>query len=308
MRQLVGAAGRLAEPERDIGRHALRVLDPHRAALDPQDAVGGIAELEDVAGHALDREILVDRADYLILGLEQHLIVRIVRDRAAGGQRGQPSAAPAAQLMVHRIIVNESPPPAAARAEPVGQHRHHRGEILARQRAVRPSAAHERVEVGLVPFLRRDFGDDLLGEHVERLLGDDQPVELAAAHTVEQGCAFDELVARQREQTALGGAGDCMPRAPDALQEAGDRARRAELAHQIDIADVDAELERSGRDQRFQRSGFQPLLGVEALLFGEAAMMRGHPLGAEPFGELARYPLGETAGIDEDQGRAMLFD
>jgi hypothetical protein len=67
-----------------------------------------------------------------------------------------------------------------------------------------------------------------------------------------------------------------MPRAPDALQQARDRARRAELAHQIDIADVDAELERCGRDQRLQRTGFQPLFGVEALLLGETAVMRGH--------------------------------
>ena len=60
LRQLVAAARRLAEPERDVRRLALRVLDPHRAALDAQDAVGGVAELEHVAGQALDREILVD--------------------------------------------------------------------------------------------------------------------------------------------------------------------------------------------------------------------------------------------------------
>ncbi len=99
-----------------------------------------------------------------------------------------------------------------------------------------------------------------------------------------------------------------MPRAPDALQQARDRARRAELAHQVDIADIDAELERCGRDQRFQRTGFQPLFGVETLLLGEAAVMRGHPLGAEPFRQLPRHPLGKAAGIDEDQGRAMRFD
>src|SRR6266446_4628549 len=34
LRQLVAAARRLAEPERDVGRLALGVLDPERAALD----------------------------------------------------------------------------------------------------------------------------------------------------------------------------------------------------------------------------------------------------------------------------------
>ena len=57
------AAGRLAEPERNGRRHAVRVLDAHEAALDPQDSIGAIAELKDVAGHAFDGEILVDRTD-----------------------------------------------------------------------------------------------------------------------------------------------------------------------------------------------------------------------------------------------------
>src|SRR5260370_30146071 len=87
-----------------------------------------MAGLEDVAAHALDRKVLVDRADDLILGLEQHLIVGIVRDRTAGGQRGQPSAAPAAQLVVHRVVVNEGPPPATAGAEPNGPPHQHRGK------------------------------------------------------------------------------------------------------------------------------------------------------------------------------------
>jgi hypothetical protein len=33
-----------------------------------------------------------------------------------------------------------------------------------------------------------------------------------------------------------------MAGSPDPLQEGGDRARRAELAHEVDFADVDAEL------------------------------------------------------------------
>jgi hypothetical protein len=99
-----------------------------------------------------------------------------------------------------------------------------------------------------------------------------------------------------------------MSRAPDTLQQARDRARRAELAHQVDVANIDAQLERSGRDQRFQRTGFQPLFGVEPLLLGETAVMRGDPLGAQPFRQLPRHPLGEAAGIDEDQRRAVRLD
>ena len=78
-----------------------------------------------------------------------------------------------------------------------------------------------------------------------------------------------------------------MARAPDPLQEARDRARRAELADQVDVADVDAELERGGRDQRLQLAALEPLLGVEPLLLGEAAVMRGDLVLAEALGQLA---------------------
>ena len=69
-RQLVAAPRRLAEPEGDRRRHAMGVLDPDRAALDPLDAIGFVAELEDVAAHALHGEILVHRADDLVLRLQ----------------------------------------------------------------------------------------------------------------------------------------------------------------------------------------------------------------------------------------------
>ena len=84
----------------------MRVLDAHDAALDAQDAVGRVAELEDVAGHALDGEVLVHRADDLALGLQQHLVVGVVGDGAAGGERGQAGAAPAAQQAVHGVVVD----------------------------------------------------------------------------------------------------------------------------------------------------------------------------------------------------------
>ena len=281
-RQLVAAARRLAEPERDGRRLALRVLDPHAAALDAQDAVGAVAELEDVAGQALDGEVLVDAADRLVLGLQHHLVVGGVGDRAAGGQRGQPRAAPAAQHVVDRVAMDQRAAPAAAGGEAFGQHAHDGVEVLARESAIRPGAAHASNRAVLGPFLRRDLGDDLLRQHVERLLRDGQPIELAAAHAVEQRRAFDQVVARQREQPALRHAADRVAGAADALQEAGDRARRAELADQVDVADVDAELQRRGGHQHLQLAALQPLLGVEALLLRQAAVVRGDRVFAEP--------------------------
>src|SRR5262249_33363660 len=171
-RQFVAATGRFAEPERNGRRHPVRVLDPHYASLHAYDAIALVAELEDVAGLALDREILVHRADEMVLGLEQHLIVGVVRDRASGCQGGEPRAAPATQQMVDAVERDERAAPAAGVGEPARQHAHHRREILPRHRAVGGGAAHERIELVLVPFARGHFGDDLLRQHVERPLRD----------------------------------------------------------------------------------------------------------------------------------------
>ena len=76
------------------------------------------------------------------------------------------------------------------------------------QRGVRPGAAHQCEQRVLVPFAAGDLGDDLLRQHVERRLRDAQRVELAAAHAVEQRRALDQVVARLREQPALGHAAD----------------------------------------------------------------------------------------------------
>ena len=69
-----------------------------------------------------------------------------------------------------------------------------------------------------------------------------------------------------------------MSRAPDALQQRGDAVRRSDLTDQIDVADVDAELERRGRDQGLQLPRLEPLLRVEPLVLREAAVVRGHCL------------------------------
>src|SRR4029077_11927283 len=125
----------------------------------------------------------------------------------------------------------------------------------------------------LAPFLRRGLGNDLLRHDIEGALGNREPVELAAADAVEKRGAFDKLVARQREEAALRRALDGVARTADPLQKGRDRARRTDLAHEVDIADIDAELERRGGDERLQLAGFQALFGVEAALLGKAAVM-----------------------------------
>jgi hypothetical protein len=103
-----------------------------------------------------------------------------------------------------------------------------------------------------------------------------QGVQFAPAHAVEQGGAFDQVVAGGGEQAPLGRAADLVSGAADPLQKAVDGARRADLAHQVDIADIDAQLQRGGGDQHLQFAALEPLLGVQAQLLGQAAVVGGH--------------------------------
>ena len=284
----------------------MRILDAHAARFDAPDLVRRVAELEDVAGEALDREVLVDGADDLVGRLQHDLVVGGVGDRAAGGERREARAAASAQHAVHRVAMDVRgavprrvvKPSASMRTTSRNSSRVRSAYGYARR--IRSNRA------AFGPFGRGDLGDDLLREDVERLARNRQPVELAARDRIEQRRALDQLVARQREEPRLRNAADLMARASRALQERRDRARRAELADEVDVADVDAELERRGRDQDLELAVLQPLLGLEPQLLRHAAVMRHHVIGAEQLGQVARRALGHPARVDEDERRAVL--
>src|SRR5258708_17709776 len=74
-RELVASGRRFAKPEWNGRRRAFRVGDADDAAPDLLHLPRRIAELEHVAGVALDREILVERADEGVAWIEDHAIV-----------------------------------------------------------------------------------------------------------------------------------------------------------------------------------------------------------------------------------------
>ncbi len=202
-RQLIAAARRFAEPERDVGRGAVRILDAHFAGLDALDAVGRIAELKDVAGQALDREIFVHRADDLSGRLQHHREVGVVRDGAAGGHRRHLAAAPAAQRAADGVAVQVGAAYALAAGIAVGQHVQHRVKLRPFQAGVRRGTADQLEQLLFAPFAVTHFGDDLLRQHVQRRDGNVQDVQFTAAHAIEQCGALDQVIARRREQAAL---------------------------------------------------------------------------------------------------------
>ena len=284
----------------------MRILDAHRAALDAQDSIGGIAQLEHVALQALDGEVLVHRADELSFGLEHDTVVGIVRNRTAGGDGREASAAPRTQHLVDGVAMNERALPTAARAEALGQHAEAFVELRAREVAVAVRPAHEIVKSVLLPLLRRYLGRNLLREDIERACGHQQTVQLAAPHGIDERRAFDELITRGRKQPALGDPAHRVTGASHALQEGVDRPRRADLTNEIHIADVDAELERGRRHESLELAALQALLGVESTIAGEAAVVGRHVLFAHSLGQMTRDALGLAARVDEHERGAVL--
>jgi hypothetical protein len=77
------------------------------------------------------------------------------------------------------------------------------------------------------------------------------------------GDAFDQVVAGGGEQAPLGVPPTWCPERPTV---AGSRRsnRRGDLADQVDIADIDAQLQRRGGDQHLQLAALEPLFGIQA--------------------------------------------
>ncbi|MCY1409200.1 hypothetical protein D9M71_245400 [compost metagenome] len=194
-RQFIATARRLAQPERDVRQLALGVLDADPAAFDADDAVGAVTELEDIAGQALDGEIFVDAADVQALGFEDHGVVGVVRNGAAAGNGCQLAASAPAQRTGHGIAVQVSAAHALAAVVAFGQYPQ-QGLVMAVIEAGVRRGSTKLFEQGLLmPFLAADLGNDLLGQHVQRRHRNVQGIELATAHAVEQGGAFDQVVA-----------------------------------------------------------------------------------------------------------------
>ena len=164
------------------------------------------------------------------------------------------------------------------------------------------------VEVVDLPLLCRRLGDDLLGEDVERRHRRLEGIEAARPHRGQEAGALDELVAGERVEPAPRRAGAGVVGPADPLEERGDRARRADLAHELHRADVDPQLERRGGHQRLQLAGPESPLDPQPAVLRQAPVVGGDHVVAEPLAQLVGQPLGQPAGVDEHDGGAVAVD
>ena len=211
---------------------------------------------------------------------------------------------------MHAIAVKKRAAAAALGADALRQHVDDGVEIGARQVAIAIRAANELEQIVFLPVFRGRHGHDLLRQHVERRRPARADDRARPANRSHQRRAFDQLVAGRREDPAfrLGRVLDLMSRSADALQRDRDGSRRADLADQIDGADVDAELERRRGDDRLELAVLQLLFGRQPQLARQAAVMREHRVFAEPLAEMVRDALGQPPRVDEDQRGPVLAE
>ena len=163
-------------------------------------------------------------------------------------------------------------------------------------------------ELVRVPLRGGARGDEVLGENVERLRRDDESVHCAGTDSANERRTFEQLVARRCEDDAFGFGADPMPGSSDTLQRHAEGARRADLHHEFDTADVDAEFERCGRDYGAQFAPLETVLGRKTRLFRQAAVMRNDgPSPKRSFNAKATRSLMRRVP-NEDQRRAMFGD
>ena len=269
-----------------VGGSPARVLDAHAAGLDAADAPRRVAEQEDVAGHATRSRSPRRRVPTAVpSGSSDDVVVGVVGDRAARGERREPRAAPAASRRVHAVAVQvraargrgASAMPSASmsthlRRSPRARASAYGRRAAAQRRRARPRPARSAAQIATICWARTSSGAS------RSAIASSSP-RRGRAH---ERRALDSWSRVSGNSRPFGVAPSAWPERPTRCSTRRDRARRAELADEIDGADVDAELERRGRDHHLQLAGLEPLLGVEAPRARQAAVVRGDALLAEP--------------------------
>ncbi len=235
------------------------------------------AQQEDVAGQALHREILIQRADVAAIRLGCHGVVRVVGNRAAGGDGRQPRAAPAAHATVHLIAMQECSAAPARCRDAFGQHVddwHRNRRAAGCDKATRcgpartDSSSSQLSHAAAATICCARISSAFSGIS-SRSSSPRRMARISAAHSI----SSSRVVANRR---AFGCRAHPVARPAKALQRDRDGARRADLHHQIHRADIDAQFERCRGHHRPQIAVLQPRFGVQPQRSRETAVMRQH--------------------------------
>ena len=334
-----GVAGPEGQPARLPGSGG----DEDAVVGDVLDPPAGGAEGEDVADPGLVDHLLVELADPAAAAPfspdQEDAEKAAVGDGAAAGH-GQALGTGAPGQLAGDAVPDQSRAELGELVARVAPGEQVEGRVIgaARERRERRGPAYDVEELVDVPGVEGGGGDHLLREYVERAGRHVQRLDAAGAHPFDGDRRRHQVAAVLGEQHPARDLADVVAGAADALQGARDRRGRLDLDDQVDRTHVDAELEAAGRDHAGQPAALEVVLDDRPLLLGHRAVVGPgdercgslglaglrHHLGGgavpdlrallDPgsFGsqlvEPGRQPLGQAAGVGEDDRRLVLLD
>ena len=182
-------------------------------------------------------------------------------------------------------------------------------EVGARQAGVRRRRLHLAIELIGDERLAAGRAEHMLRQHVERASAQRRRILRVIRHRADRGAAFQHLEAIGRHENAARRLVEPVVGAADPLQQARRAFRRADVDDEIDVAPVDAKIERRGADHRAQLAARHGVLDFAALLDVERAVMQsdGERVVVE-VPERVEDHLRLAAGVDEHQRHLVLLD
>ncbi len=277
-----GATDRVALPERQLAGHAGCRLDDHPVGRDLEDPPAAGAEDDDISMHP--RPELVDH--FLIqltdappgrarLTGQEHAEQPPIRDRAARRDREHPGVPPT----LHDIGDPVPHDPRLELGKFVGwkgsrEHPEDGLQRVTRQGLERRRTGDGGVEIRHGPRFKHGHRDDLLGQDIERVVRQDGRLDRRVVHPTDHDRRLEEIAPELGEDDAAGGLANLVPGAADPLQPGSHAGRQFDEDDQIHGAHVDPELQAARRHQRGKATVLQGLLDLEALLAGDAPVVR----------------------------------
>ena len=182
-------------------------------------------------------------------------------------------------------------------------------EIGSREAGIRRRCQHLLVKFVGEKRLAAGAAQHMLRQHVERAGPQRRGVLRVLRDRVDRDRAFQHLEAVGRHQHGARGLVDAVVGAADPLHQPGGALWRADIDDEIDVAPVDAEVERGGADHAAQFAGRHRVLDLAALGDIERAVMQRD---REPIvvhaPEILEQHFGLAAGVDEHQRGLVALD
>ena len=236
----------VALPERQAAGHTRSRRDLDLIMGDGLDPPAGGAEGDHVTDPGLVDHLLVELADPSAGALadQEDAEEATVGDGAAGRDRQPLSPSPGLQQI--GVAMPDQPRPQFGEILARIAARQHVQHCLVRAAGEigEPVGPTDEVEqpVG-IDIVVGDDRDDLLGQHIQRVVQLGDLLDLTFPHPGRDHCRFDQIAAVVGKEDSAGDGADLVPGSADPLQAAGHRRRGLDLDDDVDRAHVDPELE-----------------------------------------------------------------